>query len=500
MILRLDNATVIAHRGGEPAVLRDCSVVVDGSKIRAVLPTHVARDAKLGYLTRDEAAGLDGGGPRPRSGALEAGTLGAEVLGAEALGAGTQAAFVDEVIDASKHLVIPGLVNTHHHLYQSLTRGLKCVQDAPLFGWLTALYQRWKDIDFEAVKLASQISIAELLLSGCTTTSDHFYIFPQGSNVGLHAVLEAAESLGIRIHACRGSMSVGQSKGGLPPDSCVQDEAEIIRNCRQVLERFHDSRIRSMRRIDLAPCAPFSVSPELLRDTAALARDHCALLHTHAAETLDEEKYCLDRFGMKPIEWLDQAGWLGTDVYLAHCVHLSDADIARLARTQTGIAHCPCSNMRLGSGIAPIRKLLNAGAKVGLGLDGNSSNDGGHLLAEARQAMLLQRVGGGAEAMSVAEAFRLATLGGAAVLNRRELGNLDEDYAADLAMYRRDDIALAGAVEQDPLGALMLCHVGRADRVIVNGRTVVKDGQITGLDLPMLIERFNRLVRGRFAG
>ena len=473
--IRLDHATVIAHRGGEPLVLPDQSIVVDGSKIRAVMPTHVALDPRLGYATAEEVRHL-GGVTHPTSPATR----------------------FDEIIDASKHLVIPGLVNTHHHLFQSLTRGLKSVQSLALFDWLNGLYPRWQTLDFDAVKLASQISIAELLLSGCTTTSDHYYLFPKGSNIGLHAVLEAAESLGIRIHACRGGMSVGQSKGGLPPDACVEDEADILRNCQQVIDRFHDARIRSMRRIDLAPCAPFSVSAELLRDTAAMAREQCSLLHTHAAETLDEEKYCQDRFGMRPIEWLDQNGWLGTDVYLAHCVHLSDNDISRLAKTQTGIAHCPCSNMRLGSGIAPIRKLLNTGAKVGLGVDGSSSNDGGHLLAEARQAMLLQRAVGGPGAMTPEEAFRLATLGGAAVLNRRELGNLDDDFAADIAMYRRDDIALAGAVELDPLGALMLCHVGRADRVFVNGRTVVKDGQITGVDLPILTERFNRLVRGKF--
>jgi 8-oxoguanine deaminase len=473
---RIDHATLIAHRGGEPVVLPDQSIVVDGSKIRAVLPTHVALDPRLGYASAEEVDHL-GGVTHPTSPATQ----------------------IDEIIDASNHLVIPGLVNTHHHLYQSITRGLRPVQDAPLFAWLAGLYPRWLKLDFDAVKLASQISVAELLLSGCTTTSDHFYIFPKGSDVGLHAVLEAAESLGIRIHACRGAMSVGRSKGGLPPDECAESEADILRNCGQLLDRFHDARIRSMRRIDLAPCSPFSVTAELLRDTAALAREQCALLHTHAAETLDEEKYCLDRFGMGPIEWLGSLGWLGTDVYLAHCVQLSDTDIAHLAKTQTGIAHCPCSNMRLGSGIAPIRKLLNAGAKVGIGVDGSSSNDGGHLLAEARQAMLLQRAVDGPRAMSAAEAFQLVTLGGAAVLNRRELGNLDDDCAADIAMYRRDDVALAGAVEQDPVAALLLCHVGRADRVIVNGRTVVKDGQIASLDMPILVERFNRMVRGRFS-
>lgn len=404
-----------------------------------------------------------------------------------------------EIIDASNHVVMPGLINCHHHLYQSLTRGLKCVQDAPLFSWLTQLYQRWRHIDFEAVKLAAQISMAEMLLSGCTTTSDHFYIFPQGSDVRLEAVLEAAESLGMRIHACRGSMSVGQSGGGLPPDDCTQDEAAILKDCERVIDAFHDPARGSMRRIDLAPCSPFSVSRELLRDTAALARQRGVLLHTHAAETSDEDAYCREKFGMRPIEWLNEIGWLGPDVYLAHCVHLSDSDITRIAASKTGVAHCPCSNMRLGSGIPPIRNLLDRGAKVGLAVDGSSSNDGNHVLAEARQAMLLARMHGGPAAMTTAEAFALGTTGSAAVLNRPELGQIAPGFAADLAFFRKDDIALAGAIEQDPLGALMLCHVGRADRVVVNGRTVVKDGQIVTVDLPVLIERFNKLVRERFS-
>lgn len=453
-MLRIDHATIICHRAGVPVVLNDQSILIDGGMITDVRPSKEI----------DSAAS-----PPPA-----------------------------EVIDASRHLVIPGLINTHHHLYQSLTRGLKSVQDAPLFGWLTALYQKWKHLDYEAVKLASQISIAELLLSGCTTTSDHFYIFPQGADVRIEAVLEAAESLGMRIHACRGSMSVGQSAGGLPPDVCVQDERTILADCQRVLEQFHDPKPGAMRRIDLAPCSPFSVSEGLSRDTAALARERGALLHTHAAETLDEERYCVERFKMRPIEWLDKLGWLGADVYLAHCVHLSDGDIRRIADTHTGVAHCPCSNMRLGSGIPPLRRLLAAGARVGLGVDGSSSNDGNHLLAEARQAMLLARVAGGADAMSVAEAFTLPTLGSAAVLNRPELGNIARGSCADLAMYRRDDIALAGAVEQDPLGALLLCHVARADRVFVHGRTVVQDSQIATFDLPRLIDNFNKLVHSRF--
>jgi len=453
-MIRIDHATLICHRASAPVVMDDQSILIDGGFITDVRPS---KDV-------DQAAS-----PPPT-----------------------------EIFDASQHLIIPGLINTHHHLYQSLTRGLKSVQDAPLFGWLTALYQKWKNLDYEAVKLASQISIAELLLSGCTTTSDHFYIFPQGTDVCIEAVLEAAESLGIRIHACRGSMSVGESAGGLPPDVCVQDEKTILADCQRVLEQFHDSRPGAMRRIDLAPCSPFSVSEGLSRETAALARQRGALLHTHAAETLDEERYCVERFKMRPIEWLDKLGWLGADVYLAHCVHLSDDDIRRIADTHTGIAHCPCSNMRLGSGVPPLRRLLSAGARVGLGVDGSSSNDGNHLLAEARQAMLLARVAGGADAMSVAEAFTLPTLGSAAVLNRPELGNISPGSCADLAMYRRDDIALAGAVEQDPLGALLLCQVARADRVLVHGRTVVQDGEVATIDLPRLVGDFNKLVRSRF--
>ncbi|HWL92148.1 MAG TPA: 8-oxoguanine deaminase [Phycisphaerae bacterium] len=456
MKTRINNAAILAHRNGAPTVLQNQTLLIEGGVIAF--------------------AGVD-----------------------QEQDVGARHLEPTETFDASNHLIIPGLSNTHHHLYQSLTRCLKCVQDAPLFGWLTELYNRWRKIDYEAVKLAAQISIAELQLSGCTTTSDHFYLFPQGSDVRLEAVLEAAEEMGMRIHACRGSMSVGQSGGGLPPDDCVQSEDVILRDCARALEQYHDTSPHSMRRIDLAPCSPFSVTPELMRETAQLARQHGALLHTHAAETLDEEKYCLERFKLRPIELLESLGWLGPDVYLAHCVCLNDADIRRIAQTQTGVAHCPSSNMRLGSGVPPVRALLDAKARVGLAVDGSSSNDGGHLLAEAREALLLQRVVHGASAFSVAEAFTLGTTGSAAVLNRPLLGNIDVGFSADLAMYRRDDIALAGAIEQDPLGALMLCRVARADRLIINGKTVIKDGRHVRVDLPLLVERFNRLVRERFS-
>jgi cytosine/adenosine deaminase-related metal-dependent hydrolase len=455
MVTCIHGATVITCRGQEPAVLENHSVVIDANRI-----THVGPAAEVDT----ELRGVPG----------------------------------VQRIDGRNHLVIPGLINTHHHLYQSLTRGLKCVQDAKLFDWLTELYTRWRHIDHDAVRLAAQVSIAELLLSGCTTTSDHFYIFPQGTDARIESVLEAADSLGMRIHACRGSMSVGRSRGGLPPDDCVQDERAIIRDCERAIDAWHDRDEFATRRIDLAPCSPFSISRELLEETAALARERGVLLHTHAAETRDEEAYCVKRFGQRPIPYLRDCGWLGPDVYLAHCVHLDDADIATLVDTQTGIAHCPCSNMRLGSGTPRIADLLAHGAKVGLGVDGSSSNDGGHLLGEARQALMLQRVEGGADALKVADAFRLATIGGAAVLNRAKLGRIEPGMAADLAMFRRDTIELAGAVAQDPLGALILCRTSRADRVIVNGQIVVEDGHLTAVDEHQLAADLNVLVASRF--
>ncbi len=452
MRTRYHDATLIVHEGGRPVVREHQSIVVEGTQIAAV-----GSAAELARLA------------------------------------------VDETVDSSRYLIIPGLINTHHHLFQSLTRGLKAVQSAKLFDWLTGLYQRWQHVDFVADKMAAQISIAELLLGGCTTTSDHHYLFPVGSDVRLEAVLEAAESLGIRIHACRGSMTMGQSKGGLPPDRCAEDEKNVLADCTRVLDLYHDPQRGAMRRIDLAPCAPFNVSPELLRDTATMARERRVLMHTHAAETLDEEAYCLERFKCRPMEYLRQHHWVGPDVYLAHCVCLDDSEIELLARTKTAVAHCPSSNMRLGSGIPPVRKLLDAGVTVGIGVDGSSSNDGGSLVAEMRQAMLLQRVAHGATAMTPAQAFSAATMGGAAVLNREELGNIAVGNPADLAMFRTDDIALAGLIVQDPLGALVLGQPPRPERVMVNGRLVVKDGRLTMLDQERLVAEFNSLVRKHFS-
>ena len=447
----ITNATLVTVRQGEPVVLPDHEVLVEDGVIRSVAPSGVC-----------------------------------------------SCQGIDEIIDARSLVVVPGLINTHHHLYQSLTRGLAAVQNAPLFAWLTELYPRWRRMDYEAVKLAASVSIAELLLSGCTTTSDHLYIFPPGSGLRVEAVIEAADELGIRIHACRGSMSVGASGGGLPPDDCVESESGILADCRRGIDEFHDPGPYAMRRIDLAPCSPFSISPELLDDTRELARERNVLLHTHAAETLDEQAYCLERFGQRPVAFLAEHGWLGEDVYLAHCVHLNDEEIELLARTRTGVSHCPCSNMRLGSGVAPISRLIELGGKVGIGVDGSSSNDGGNLLAEVRQALLLQRAGGGPEAITTAQAFALATTGGAAVLGRDRLGRIEPEMAADLALYRKDEIALAGAIEQDPLGALMLCHAPRPDRVIVAGRTVVRQGHLADTDEHALAARLNELVAKAF--
>ncbi len=403
-----------------------------------------------------------------------------------------------EVIDARNHLIVPGLINTHHHLYQSLTRGLISVQNAELFDWLTVLYQKWRRLDHQAVKTAAMVSMGEMLLSGCTTTNDHLYIFPQGSDARFESVLEAAGTIGMRLHACRGSMSAGKSGGGLPPDDCTQTEDEILTDCARVIEAYHNPDPYAMVRIDLAPCSPFSISPGLLRDTQALAREKGVLLHTHAAETLDEEEYCLEKFGKRPIPLLHECEWLGRDVYLAHCVHLDDADIDLLAETGTSVAHCPCSNMRLGSGIAPIARMLAKGVTVGIGVDGSSSNDGNNVLAEARQALLLQRVQNGATALSTAQAFRLATVGGADVFSRTKLGRIEPDMAADLAMFKLDDLALAGAVAQDPLAALILGHAPRADRVLVNGKTVVQDSQLANIDEHRLARELNAIVRERF--
>ena len=396
----------------------------------------------------------------------------------------------DRVIDASGMVVLPGLVNTHHHLYQTLTRALPAVQDVELFDWLVALYPIWAELTAEAVYVSAQIGLAELILSGCTTANDHLYIYP--NDVTLDAEIRAAQELGIRFHPCRGSMSLGKSKGGLPPDRVVQSEEEIMADCQRVVDTYHDPDPYSMCRIVIAPCSPFSVTEELMRQSAVWARQQGLTLHTHVAETLDEEEFCLRKVGLRPVEYMQELGWVGEDVWYAHAIYLSEEEIDLLAETGTGVAHCPNSNMRLGSGIAPIREMLDKGVKVSLAVDGSASNDSSHMLAEARTAMLLQRVQKGAGALSAQEALEMATLGGAAVLGRDDIGSLSPGKAADFIAINLDRLEYAGA-RHDPLGALLFCRPVNVDLSVINGRVVVEKGHIVGFDLEMAIARQNEI-------
>lgn len=403
----------------------------------------------------------------------------------------------DEVVDLAGHVVIPGLVNTHHHMYQSLTRTVPGAQDADLFDWLTTLYPIWARLTPEMIRVSAMTAMAELILSGCTTSSDHLYLFPDGCR--LDDTLEAADRIGMRFHASRGSMSVGESKGGLPPDALVEDEDAVLRDCRRLIDAYHDPRPLAMRRIALAPCSPFSVSPDLMRESAALARACGVSLHTHLAECERDVAFSRERFGRTPAEYAEDLGWLGADVWHAHCVKLDEAGIGRFASTSTGVAHCPCSNMRLGSGVAPVRSMRRRGVPVGLGVDGSASNDAGHLLGEARQAMLLQRVVGGAGAMTAREALELATLGGARVLGRCDIGALAPGMAADFAAFDLRRPGFAGALH-DPVAALLFCQPASVSLSVINGRVVARDGRLATVDLPLLLERHDRLARTLLAG
>jgi 8-oxoguanine deaminase len=398
----------------------------------------------------------------------------------------------DRVIDARGMIVLPGLVNTHHHLYQTLTRAIPAAQDADLFHWLKTLYPIWAELTPDAVYTSALIGLAELVLSGCTTAADHLYLFPNGSK--LDDEIRAAREIGIRFHPTRGSMSLGESQGGLPPDRVCDREEAILRDSRRVIEEFHDPTPYSMCRVSLAPCSPFSVTPELMRESAHLARAYKVHLHTHLAETRDEEDFCLQKFGKRPVDYAEHLEWLGSDVWFAHSVWVNDAEIARYATTGTGIAHCPSSNMRLASGIAPITKMLNARVNVGLGVDGSASNDSSHLLAEARQAMLLQRVGGDPKALTARQALELGTLGGARVLGRDDIGALEQGKAADFIAVNVNRLDFAGALH-DPVSALVFCTPPRVDLSVINGKIVVENGELTTVDLPPVIERHNRLAR-----
>jgi 8-oxoguanine deaminase len=398
----------------------------------------------------------------------------------------------DRVINAQGMILLPGLVNTHHHLYQTLTRAVPAAQDATLFQWLKTLYPIWAGLTSEAVYTSALVGLAELMLSGCTTASDHLYIYPNDCRIDDE--IRAAQEIGMRFQPCRGSMSLGESKGGLPPDSVVEDEDFILKDTQRAIETYHDPEPYAMLRIVVAPCSPFSVTPDLMREATALARSYSVRLHTHLAETLDEEAFCLKKFGRRPVGYAEDLGWVGDDVWHVHCVHLNEQEIALFGQTGTGVCHCPSSNMRLASGIAPVRAYLDTGVKVGLGVDGSASNDSSHLLAEARMALLLQRVSGDPAGLSAEEALWLATAGGAQVLGRDDIGQLAPGKAADFVGLRLDRLDYAGALH-DPLAALVFCAPQRVDLSVINGRVVVEDGHLLTVDLGPVIERHNRISR-----
>ncbi|PFG62535.1 cytosine/adenosine deaminase-related metal-dependent hydrolase [Thioclava sp. ES.031] len=394
-----------------------------------------------------------------------------------------------EVVEAKGCVVTPGLVNTHHHLYQTLTRAVPGGQDALLFGWLQTLYPIWAKMGPEEIRVSAQVGLAELALTGCTTSSDHLYMYPNGAR--LEDTIHAAAELGLRFHPTRGAMSIGESDGGLPPDSLVEREDAILNDCIRVVDAFHDAGEGSMCRVGIAPCSPFSVSRELMRDAALLARDKGVMLHTHLAENDEDISYSLAQFGCRPGQYAEDLGWTGEDVWHAHCVKLDAGEIDLFARTKTGVAHCPCSNCRLGSGIAPVRQMRDAGVKVALGLDGSASNDAGSLIGEARMAMLLQRVQNGADAMAAREALEIATLGGAQVLGRPDCGVIAPGKRADVAIWDVSGLEAAGA--WDSVAALVLCGPPKVKHLFVEGRQVVRDGRVVTIDLPRVIETQNRL-------
>ncbi len=445
------------------------------------MPTLLVKNAQVVVTMDDMRREIPGGGLFVRDNVIEAVGTSADL---------PQTA--DEVIDLSGHVVMPGLVNTHHHFYQSLTRVIPAGQNAELFHWLVALYPIWAGLTGEAVYVSAKLAAAELALSGCTTSSDHLYIFP--NDVTLDDEIRGVAEVGLRFHATRGSMSVGESKGGLPPDRVVEEEDAILRDSQRVIEQYHDNSRFAMLRIGLAPCSPFSVSQDLMRQSALLARSYTGIrLHTHLAENGPDVAYSLEMFGLTPGDYAEDVGWVGEDVWHAHCVHLTDDAIQKFARTGTGVAHCPASNMRLASGIAPVRKMLAQGVPVGLGVDGSASNDSGHLLNEARLAMLCQRVDAlDPAAMSARQALEVATLGGARVLGRDDIGSLKPGMAADFTAFDLRQIAYAGALH-DPVAALLFCTSMNAAYTVINGRVVVREGQLETVDLVPLIERHNAL-------
>lgn len=410
----------------------------------------------------------------------------------EWIGAAAEAPVSDHILRADGCVITPGLVNTHHHLYQNLTRAVPAGIDAPLFGWLQALYPIWARMGPEEVRVSAMVGLAELALSGATCVADHLYLYPNGARIDDE--IDGAREVGVRLHATRGSMSIGESDGGLPPDALVEREAAILDDCIRAIDAHHDAADGAMIRVGVAPCSPFSVSRELMRDAAVLARDKGVMMHTHLAENDEDIRYSLEKFGCRPGQYAEDLGWTGNDVWHAHCVKLDAQEIDLFARSLTGVAHCPCSNCRLGSGVAPVRAMLDAGVKVGLGVDGSASNDAADLLAEARMAMMLQRVAGGAGALKVREALRLVTRGGAEVLGRSDLGQLAPGKRADFALFPVDGLETVGA--WDPVAALILCAPLRAREVWVEGRPVVQGSRIVSFDLDSALRRHGELARG----
>lgn len=406
----------------------------------------------------------------------------------------------DEILDLSGHIVLPGLINTHHHFYQTLTRAIPAAQNSNLFNWLKTLYPIWARMTPQDIYISTKTALAELALSGCTTASDHLYLFPNGSS--LDDEIAAAQEMGMRLHASRGSMSLGESQGGLPPDSVVDSEEFILRDSQRLIERYHDPEHGSMLQIVLAPCSPFSVSGELMRQSAKLAREYHVQLHTHLAETQDEEVFCMEKFGYRPAAYMQSLDWVGDDVWFAHSVHVNSDEIDMYAREKCGVAHCPNSNMRLGSGIAPIQDYLDAGVAIGIGVDGSASNDSSHMLAEARQAMLLARLRAGLAGASLSEsdlpelftarrALELATLGGARVLGREDIGSLEVGKCADFIAINLNKLGYAGALH-DPLAAVLFCQPQQVDWSFVQGEAIVRKGQLVHVNIEELVTQHNQ--------
>ncbi|MGV8025325.1 MAG: 8-oxoguanine deaminase [Anaerolineaceae bacterium] len=406
----------------------------------------------------------------------------------------------NEIRDLHDHIVFPGFINTHHHFYQTLTRVVPAAQDANLFNWLKTLYPIWARMTSEDIYLSTKTALAELALSGCTTASDHLYLFPNGSS--LDDEIRAAQEMGMRIHASRGSMSLGESKGGLPPDSVVDDEDFILKDSQRLIEEYHDPAAGSMVQVVLAPCSPFSVTGDLMRESAHLARQYGVHLHTHLAETEDEQQFTLQKFGLRPLGYMQSLEWVGEDVWFAHSVHINAEEQKVFAATGCGVAHCPSSNMRLASGIAPIREYMQLGVKVGLGVDGSASNDSSHMLEEVRQAMLVARVRSGLEGASLSgaeaspimtarQALELATIGGANVLGRKDIGSLEAGKCADFTAIDLNQISYAGGLH-DPVSAVVFCHPGNVDFTFVHGKAVVEKGQVVPLDLKEHIQKHNK--------